>query len=361
MLVKVYTDASTQSSDSFNFPIWLCLENLRKAGVRVNFDFSQPHVASGADVAFINSHIFRDHWQREGGKNQIFKFLEELKAKTSKIVWFDTTDSTWCTQLGVLPIVDKFLKNQIFKDKALYMRGFRGGRIFTEYFSSLYDIDEENLGYSCPSHDDLKKIGISWNSSLYNFGSMRNSLASKLLKNVSCSLKYKFESHFLTSFISPETSRSIDVSARLNFKYNRRTVSVHRTRVSEALKKIGCSCSAIPAKEYFEELRRSKIVVSPFGLGEICYRDYEAIWSGAALVKPSMSHLGTWPELYEDGATYISHSWDLSDLLQKVEETLSSPELRIRIAKTGQLEYMSHFSEEGISNFAKRIVSFIEE
>ena len=31
--------------------------------------------------------------------------------------------------------------------------------------------------------------------------------------------------------------------------------------------------------------------MSPFGFGEICYRDFEAMLNGACLIKPDVSHL----------------------------------------------------------------------
>jgi len=360
MLIRIYTDSDTQSSDSFNFPIWLSKREFKRRGFTLCFECLAPYVAQGADISFINSHIFRAYWQCQEKKTEIFKFLEDLRRKSAKIFWFDTTDSTWCTQFEVLPFVDKFLKNQILKDKSLYTKAFKGGRIFTDFFSSLYGIEEENFVYYTPSLTDLNKIAVSWNSSIYNYSRFRNSFLSNVLRRVSNSLLYKYQSCFLKSFVPPEKKRTLDISARLNFKYNRPTVAKHRLKVAEILKTFGCDCSPVPQKKYFKELERSKIGVSPFGLGEICYRDYESIWFGTVLIKPDMSHIYTWPELYKDGITYIAHKWDLSDLSEKIEACLASEDFRIRIAKAAQNEYIYHFSEEGLENFSKRVLSFIE-
>jgi hypothetical protein len=51
-------------------------------------------------------------------------------------------------------------------------------------------------------------------------------------------------------------------------------------------------------------MKINKLIFSPFGWGEINYGDFEGILSGDALVKPAMSHLQTWPELYVEGETY---------------------------------------------------------
>ena len=42
-------------------------------------------------------------------------------------------------------------------------------------------------------------------------------------------------------------------------------------------------------------MRQSKIVVSPFGFGEMCHRDFEAWGCGAVLLKPRVDHLRTLP------------------------------------------------------------------
>lgn len=70
---------------------------------------------------------------------------------------------------------------------------------------------------------------------------------------------------------------------------------------------------------YAKELARSKTCFSPFGFGEVCWRDYEAIAAGCALLKQDMSHLEVAPDLYRNGETYIGLQWDLGDLVQKYE------------------------------------------
>lgn len=47
--------------------------------------------------------------------------------------------------------------------------------------------------------------------------------------------------------------------------------------------------------EYFQTLRESEFVVSPWGLGEPCYRDFEAVLSGCMVIKPDTRHILTVP------------------------------------------------------------------
>ena len=69
---------------------------------------------------------------------------------------------------------------------------------------------------------------------------------------------------------------------------------------------------------YMRELRASKICFSPFGYGEVCWRDYEAILSGAVLLKPDMSHIETDPDVFVAGETYLPVRWDLADFEAQV-------------------------------------------
>ena len=87
----------------------------------------------------------------------------------------------------------------------------------------------------------------------------------------------------------------------------------------------------VSAEEYYQEMMKSKICISPFGYGEICWRDFEAILCGALLVKPDMSHVETYPDIFEPYRTYVPVQWDFSDLEDKCEYYLTREDDRRRI------------------------------
>lgn len=73
--------------------------------------------------------------------------------------------------------------------------------------------------------------------------------------------------------------------------------------------------------EYYESIRRSKVCVSPWGYGERCHRDYEAILSGCVLVKPDTSHIAMYPDMFDPlHGCYIPCRTDFSDLKEIVED-----------------------------------------
>ena len=74
----------------------------------------------------------------------------------------------------------------------------------------------------------------------------------------------------------------------------------------------------VTRKEYIKELCQSEYVFSPFGWGEICYRDFEFVLSNAVLIKPNMDHIDTFPNIYVKGA-YVPVEWDLSNLEEAIQ------------------------------------------
>lgn len=100
---------------------------------------------------------------------------------------------------------------------------------------------------------------------------------------------------------------------------------------------------------------------SPFGEGEVCYRDFECFLSGAALLKPDMGHLETWPNYYEPNITYAPYKWDFSDFQPALLELLESSEKRLSIARAGQERYLQSLSPAGGEAFALHFKELIEK
>ena len=112
---------------------------------------------------------------------------------------------------------------------------------------------------------------------------------------------------------------------------------------------------------YFSELKKSKLVVSPFGYGEINYRDFEAMLCGAALLKPDMSHMETWPDLFQAGQTLYVHAWDFSDLDAVIGRALADDRRRRDIAREAQRRYIASLAPaSGGRDFALRFDRLIQ-
>jgi hypothetical protein len=57
-----------------------------------------------------------------------------------------------------------------------------------------------------------------------------------------------------------------------------------------------------------------KAVLSPWGWGEACHRDFEALSFGAVLVKPDWSFVESFPDISSKEAPYIPCRVDFSDV-----------------------------------------------
>ncbi len=310
------------------------------------------------DTLFINSNVFRPFWAKN--KDKIFCFLEAMAKKKTKILWFDTTDSAWCTQFEVMPYVNLFLKSQVYADKKQYLKPFRTGRIFTDYFDDLYKTGEKEESYPLPQKDDLNKLRISWNTCFENYTESRFNIASKIKRKLRPFLSSIIREKMSIQFTPPNIDRRIKISCRLGLSHSRPSVVAHRKAVIKIIGEMNVPASKISLSKYFHELRNSQIGVGPFGVGEITLRDYEIIICGATLLKPDMSHLETWPDLFQENKTFISHKWDLSDMSDKITMLVNNPDRRIHLALEAQKVYKDAVSPEGLANFADRLIGIMK-
>lgn len=114
-----------------------------------------------------------------------------------------------------------------------------------------------------------------------------------------------------------------------NYEFGQTTnqyYDAHRKKCIDELKKLPSSIKVasleegkrIPIEEYYQTMMRSKIIVAPFGYGEIAPRDIESCTMGAVLVKPDMNHIDTLPFIYNP-TTFVSCNWEYTDIREKIE------------------------------------------
>lgn len=109
---------------------------------------------------------------------------------------------------------------------------------------------------------------------------------------------------------------------------------------------------AIPPEMYFEMLLRSAISVSPWGLGEYCYRDYEAILAGSILIKPSSDHIRSFsPDIYQSNKYYFSCSPDFSDLPDVIASVLRNRSHSLEVAKAARDAALSENTPDKIFHY----------
>jgi hypothetical protein len=63
--------------------------------------------------------------------------------------------------------------------------------------------------------------------------------------------------------------------------------------------RVGFCNGSVPWSEYWAQLRRVDVAVSPWGLGEACWRDWEGLLAGCAVVKPRCEWVQSATGLYQ--------------------------------------------------------------
>lgn len=306
------------------------------------------------DILCLNSKYFRTLWNTP---DKVFAFIEDARKRTNKIIWFDDSDSTGVTHFELLPYIDLYLKKQLLRDKQLYTKKYYGDRIFTDFYYDKFGIEDESPYHSKPIDLNLvHKVGLSWHIGLGN-----------MYDTIMPFKTFRYYGYFLYKFPfrSPIGDKSLDIMSRGSINYGRNTVKFHRQKLRDLLNEMkhlkGALDGRVSLLRYRKEMGSSKLVVSPFGWGEIGVRDFDAFIYGAALVKPDMSFMETWPDVFIPGETYQPINWGFDDLEEKIMELINNKSKRIEMAVKGQNAYKNMISESGMESFCNWFIKQIEK
>ena len=266
------------------------------------------------DYLFIGMHDFID--KKKTLQDSIDYGLENLSKVTGDYFLFEGSDST--SLMGGYEVFEKsdaiyLFKNQMLPSQDAYKVPYAHNKWF---WGSGSDLD---LSYDIS--DDL------WNRIKFTGWNV-----GQLVQN------YR-------NFQPIKQNKTTDVCAIFQGKHNYNEdhksrndhlYTSHRNglwNILEPLKsKYNMIYDRLPFEEYIKNLMNSKISFSPFGMGEICFRDFECMQYGTIMIKPNHDLVKTIPDIYEAGQTYIDVKYDWSDLEEKIDYILSNfDELNIEI------------------------------
>lgn len=349
MKINVLTENGTTAGQGFNSPLRKGAKALMERGFDLEFFWDTPsdERLCECDCLFINSKVFRSWWTDR--KEEMFERFDTYRNGVGKVLYFDTTDSSGTLQADLLPYVTGYMKSYLLKDGRAYLKPFYGGRVFTDFYHRTFGVkDREEITSELQQpakEEDLGKLGVSWNSALTYGGGWKQAIRGL----------------FGSRYTPPSRSRPLDLTCRMSVNHKRETIRYQRERIAELVGGFGVKVDRVGKSEYFMELKDAKIAVSPFGWGEFSYRDFEVFSHGCMLLKPDISHLDTWPALYEEGQTYIGFSWDFKDFRETVSALLSDPGRALGIAENGQERYRWFLeSEEASSSFCDHLAAIVK-
>jgi hypothetical protein len=271
--------------------------------------------------------------------------LNKLRDKYEKVVWFDDGAGAGCTSFEVLPFVDYYWKKALFRDRQQYMKALYGRQLYTDYYHRVFGVDDETPYYRQAITDqrDFGKLRIAWNNGAGAFP------LAPLRQRVGVAISRVFGRLGLTGsfrWLAPER-QFVDrapVKERLVFARfglaNRPTIDHQRRMLARVLRSVThfpVCVGRAPKEQYDREMASAAVTLSPFGWGEICFRDFEAILMQSALAKPDVEHIDTWPPVYEAGETYESLAWDGTDTVEKLTRLIEDTD-RQRYLSSNALE-----------------------
>lgn len=252
--------------------------------------------------------------------------LKKLRNQYDKIFFFDDSDGADSLHFELIKYFDVYYKKQLYKDKQLYCKKIYGRQLYSHYYHEKYKIFDELPKYREPLIDigQLKKLKIAYNLGIGNFPK------SIISRNV---IKYieKLFSHNIVRYIYKifntrlnlnntkcNMKKEKQINARFGYKAYSNTIGFQRKHFLEKISNNKFFLTGfVPQKQYLSDLIQSFATLSPYGWGEVCFRDFESIINRSLLIKPDMDHLETWPDVYRKNKTYIPIDWD-GELLSTV-------------------------------------------
>jgi hypothetical protein len=341
------------------FPYYRWKSQLKEAGIKVEiFHHADDKKLRGGDHLLIQSKHYTKSWQNINtrtpeNESELIDFLVDIKKDSGNVIWFDQSASSGSLDFPIIKFVDTFVVKQMLKNINYYSEpeGNKNSRVWLN--SELSGVDQ-NFD-TCPK-DQLYKIRLGWNTGYNDYRNFRHRL--KFLSN------YIGYGIYPLAVTKPDVNRILDTSYRGNVKYgNVKAIANQRNNVLKILNELSADYKIakggkISKSAYRKELSSVKVSLSPFGYGEVCYRDFESLIAGALLIKPSMEHLVTFPNIYIPNETYIPVAWNLSDLKEKFRDVIDNYPSYIHIAQNGQEKYLSTVNDpECFVNAVKRIIA----
>jgi len=306
--------------------------------------------SSGDTLIIIRK--YKDIWRSD--KEYVTNDLIDLKKRFNKVIYFDDSAGSNDIHFEFFQHIDYYWKRSRLCNDDEYFKPMYGTHPFSDYYHREFDIVDSNEAFSsvCVDKNDLKKIKVAWNIGAGLFPSSfllkdagLYTLARKVVTFVSLFGFAAPSRNLVNNYIKgmvDELSLPVDLSKKKNNISARLTLAGYSNSIGAQRKfladKIGTNTyitTALTSKRhYLKEMRGFRSTLSPFGWGEVCYRDFEAALSGSLLIKPSMSHINTWPNIYDENA-YCSLNWDLSDFNIKDlrELPLEKISLKVNIAR----------------------------
>jgi hypothetical protein len=255
------------------------------------------------DYLFVGMHDFIN--KKIPLQDSIDWGLENLEKVTEggEYFLFDGSDST--SLMGSYEVLEQCDAIYLFKNQLLQREYYKNPMNFGRWF---WESGELDLGYDIKDKD-WDRIKLSG----WNLGHLNPTLIEKM-PSIN-----PYKPHDVCAIYQGEHKENYEHGIRNDIPYTE-----HRKGAWEILdEKFESRTEKLPPEEYIHYLYESKVCLSPFGMGEVCFRDFESINVGTIMIKPDMGMVLTEPNIYIDKETYFAVNYDWSNLNEVIDEVLS--------------------------------------
>jgi hypothetical protein len=254
--------------------------------------FQTPYDVSDEDLDRLFARIHRDH----------------PGARVACLDWFAPTDLRNAARMDHR--IDLYIKKHVLRDLAYYGRPTLGDTNLTDYYARRLRLNEPERLFPIPSGFlDKLVIGPSFATAPTVLPALLGNPPAAGPRVLDLHARFELDGTPWYSGMRAEADAAVTALKGVSL--------VRGTGVHQA--------------QFLAEMRHSKVCLSPFGYGEVCWRDYEAVLTGAVLIKPDMSHVATDPDIFVPWETYAPVAWDLSDFPDVLHRLLGDEPLRRRI------------------------------
>lgn len=272
---------------------------------------------------------------------EIERALERLSesypnAPISFFDWSAPTDVRFAA--SVAPYVSAYVKKALLRDVNAYRVPTVGHTQLVEYFSPRYGLPIE------PPHWPLEPAIVDRLVAGPSFYSSRTLIPG-----------------FERAAPLVPADRPIDVHARIATSGEPWYAAMRQEAKDAVSHNLGdlniVSEGKVSLAQFMTELSHAKLCFSPFGYGELCWRDFEAMLAGSVLIKQDMSHILTAPDIFHDRETYFAVRWDLGDLEETIRDALARPAQLRTMAQTARAMITRYLAGPALEQLVERLIS----
>lgn len=332
----------------------------------VNIDSKEAKTVEGKCVILVRAFKGNKSFSDKDLKKR--EYLQNLRKRFNRVIMLDDGAGSDSLHFEYMDLVDLYYKGKLLRDRTNYLKQMYGRQIFTNYYHEKYGIVDDKVKLRDIPNDPslLQKLRVSWNLGygVYPLPSHNLTNISRLATNLSLSkaLKPWFLYSYKRMIGHLERRENYDarlkcVHARFGYQAMPKTIAYQRKTFFEKCEQHdNVIVGKIRQSAYNSELRRVAAILSPFGWGEVCFRDFEAVLNGGLLIKPNMDHIDTWPNIYKNLETYVAIDWDGHNLDDALNNATNNIKAYRGIIETAKDEYRS-----SLLKMDNRVIEFLKE